>query len=126
MARNARFTLTPNAVNLIATGNVSAALDWQVQVPPGAPKPQRRDFDNGLPVWIVDCLDESDPDAGRASVVSVEVTSPTEPQVQKYQPLELSAVSVSIYVSKTGQLNVSYTGMLKSMTPAQGKPQAAA
>jgi hypothetical protein len=94
MARNAKFQLTPGAVNLIATGNVAPALDWQTQVPPGTPRAQRRDFDTGLPIWVIDALDETDPDASRASVVSVEVTSLTEPQVAKYQPLELSAVSV--------------------------------
>jgi hypothetical protein len=125
MARNARFTLTPGAVNLVSTGNVSPALDWQAQVPPGAPKPQRRDPDTGLPVWVVDALDRTDPTASRASVVSVEVSSMTEPQVREFEPLELSAVSVSLYVAKSGQLNVSYVGTLKSMTPAQNKPQAA-
>jgi hypothetical protein len=125
MARNARFTLTPSAVNLIATGNVAPALDWQVQTPPGTAKPQRRDFDTGLPVWVIDALDETDPEANRANVVSVEVLSPTEPHVEKYRPIELSAVSVSLYVAKSGQLNVSYVGTLKSMTPAQNKPQAA-
>ena len=123
MARNAKFQLSPNAVNLIATGNVAPALDWQAQVPPGAPKPQRRDPDTGLPIWIIDALDRTDPTANRASVVSVEVTSMTEPQVREFEPIDLSEVAVSIYVTKTGQLSVSYTGMLKAMTPA--KTQAA-
>lgn len=125
MARNARFQLTPSAVNLIATGKVAPAVDWTVDVAPGAPRQQRRDFDTGLPVWLVDCLDESNDEANRASVVSVEVTSPTEPTPEKFKPIELSAVSVSLYVGKTGQLVVSYVGTLRSMTPAQNKPQAA-
>ena len=123
MARNAKFQLTPNAVNLIATGNVAPALDWQAQVPLGAPKPQRRDPDTGLPIWIIDALDRTDPTANRASVVSVEVTSMTEPQVCEFEPIDLSEVAVSIYVTKTNQLSISYTGMLRAMTPA--KPQAA-
>jgi hypothetical protein len=126
VAKKARYTLTPGAVNLIATGKVAPAVDWTVDVAPGAPRVQRRDFDTGLPVWLVDCLDESDPEAGRASVVSVEVTSPTEPAPAKYQPLELSAVSVSLYVDKRGQLVVSYVGMLKSMSPARSGGSAAA
>jgi hypothetical protein len=125
MAKNAKFQLTPGAVNLIATGNCAPALDWQAQVPPGASKPQRRDPDTGVPVWIVDALDRTDPTASRASMVSVEVTSMTQPQVREFEPIDLSEVAVSLYVTKTGQLNVSYVGMLKAMTPAQGKPQAA-
>ena len=121
MARSAKFQLTPNAVDLISTGNVSPALDWQTQVPPGAPKPQRRDPDTGLPIWIIDALDRTDPTANRASVVSVEVTSMTEPQVREFEPIDLSEVAVSIYVTKTNQLNVSYTGMLKAMTPAKSQ-----
>jgi hypothetical protein len=113
MARNARFTLTPSAVTLIATGKVAPAIDWTVDVPPGTPRVQRRD-ETGLPVWLIDCLDESDSEAGRASVVSVEVASPTEPTPAKYRPLELDSAHVSLYVGKTGQLVISYTASLKS------------
>src|SRR5215204_6180730 len=114
MARNARFTLSPDHVQLVATGKVSPAIDWQTPVAPGAPRAQRRDPETGMPLWVVDALDEGDPDASRASVVSVEVQSMTEPAPAKFRPIEFDGpVAVSVYVAKSGQLNVSYVGTLK-------------
>lgn len=114
MARNARFTLSPNHVQLIATGKVAAAVDWTVDVPAGAPRAQRRDPDTGMPVWLIDALDESDPEATRAAVVAVEVTAMEEPAPAKYAPLELSAARVALYVDKRGQLVLTYVATLKA------------
>lgn len=122
MARNARFTLSPEYVTLVATGKVAPAVDWSGEVPPGTPRPQRRHELTGLPLWVVDCLDESNEDANRASVVPVEVASATEPTPAKYRPLDLDEVAVSMYVDKRGHLVVSYTGALK---PAGARTAAA-
>lgn len=113
MARNARFTLSPDHVTLVATGKVAPAIDWSVEVSMGAPRAQRRHELTGLPLWVVDCLDESNEDANRASVVPVEVASATQPEPVKYRPLDLDEVAVSMYVDKRGQLVISYTGSLK-------------
>ena len=125
MARNARFTLNPASVQLVATGKVSAAVDWTVDVAPGTPRAQRRD-DYNTPIWLVDCIDESDPEAGRASVVGVEIASPVAPNIEKYRPLELSTAQVSLYVDKRNHLAVGYTATLKSAAKSASGSQSAA
>ena len=122
MARNARFTLIPDHVTLVATGKVAPALDWSVQVPIGTPRNQRRHDLTGLPLWVIDCLDESNEEANRAAVVPVEVGSATEPTPAKYRPLDLDEVAVSMYVDKRGHLVMTYTGSLK---PAGARTAAA-
>ena len=113
MARNARFVLNPATLALVATGKVAPVLDWDVQVPPGTPRPQKRD-DQGVPLWVLDCLDETDQEAGRASMVGVQVSAPIQPTPVKYRPVEVDAAEASVYVSKQGQLMVSYRATLSA------------
>ena len=121
MAKRAAFTLDPNKTILISTGQCAPVTKWIDGAAPGAIRPQDTDPDTGKPLWVIDALDESDPEADRAIVVGIRVASNTEPHPAKYQPLAFDSLTVSCYVRKAdAQLVSMYAGVLKAAA-AQSK-----
>lgn len=119
MAKRASFQLDPGKTILIATGNVAVVTRWIEGAAPGSVRPQETD-EHGVPLWVVDALDESDPEADRASVVGIRIASVMEPKVEKYRPLAFEALSVSCYVRKAdGALVSMFNGALKSAAAAK-------
>jgi len=91
----ADFPIDTSRFPLFATGKVTAVTEWIDGKPS---KNQQRDADTGMPLWMVDVL--IDDDAARSTVAGVQVGSPTEPQVQKFRPVEFAGLAVSVYVNR--------------------------
>lgn len=116
MAKRAQFVVDPSRVNLIATGKVQPVTVWVENAAPGSVRPQEHD-ESGMPLWVVDCLDESDEEAARASVVAVTVPSPVQPVIDKFSRLTFdraATLTAAVWIAKSGQLSIAYTGRLAS------------
>src|SRR2546421_2527232 len=72
-------------LNLIGTGKVAGKQQY-AQLSDGSSRRTGNQAinDDGIPLWVVDCLIDDD-DASRAEVVGVTVAALDEPQVTKVQ-----------------------------------------
>lgn len=108
--RRASFQLDPKGTAAyLSTGKVSAVPNFDVDTPPGQPRPQATD-DHGTPLWVIDVLVDGEGD--RAQVAGVRVAEPHQPVTEKFKPVEFSTLDVTVYVNKANQLGLMYEGRL--------------
>jgi hypothetical protein len=115
-----------NRVTLIGTGKAAARAEY-VELSDGQRRRsgnQAKD-DNGLPVWVVDVLVD-DPDADRAEVVGVRVSSFDEPTTEKWKPVRFKNLVAVPYADRsTGRVQLSMRADgIEGQAPAH-KPAAA-
>jgi len=97
-----------NRVSLIGTGKAAARAEY-VELSDGSRKRsgnQAKD-DSGCPVWVIDVLVD-DPDADRAEVVGVRVSSWDEPKTEKWKPVRFTNLVAVPYADRsTGRVALS-------------------
>ncbi|MEK6441855.1 hypothetical protein [Pseudonocardia sp. T1-2H] len=92
---------------LIGTGKAAARAEY-VELADGSRKRsgnQAKD-DTGVPVWVIDVLVD-DPDADRAEVVGIRVSSWDEPKTAKWQPVRFVNLVAVPYVDQGGRVALS-------------------
>jgi hypothetical protein len=124
--KRASFQLdtTNGTTEFIATGNVSAVPDFEVEVAPGTQRPQATD-DNGELLWTIDVLIEDGAD--RANCVGVRVPAKQQPVIDKYKPVQFVGLDVTVYIQAkrcsrdrcSAQLGFMYEGRLKQAPAAK-------
>jgi hypothetical protein len=103
------FPIDATRATLIATGKSTPVLEWIEGAARGAVRPQQRDENSGLLLWVVDVLIDDD-DATRAAVAGVQVPSLDAPVVQKFRPVAFTGLRVDVYVQRaTGALVCRWT-----------------
>lgn len=97
-----------NRVALIGTGKSAARAEY-VELSDGQRRRsgnQAKD-DNGVPVWVIDVLVD-DPEADRAEVVGVRVSSHDEPTTEKWKPVRFKNLVAVPYADRsTGRVALS-------------------
>ncbi|MBW0114935.1 hypothetical protein [Pseudonocardia abyssalis] len=117
-----------NRVNLIGTGKAAARAEY-VELSDGQRRRsgnQAKDETTGMPVWVVDVLVD-DPEADRAEVVGVRVSSHEEPVTEKWKPVRFrNLVAVPYADRSTGRVALSMRADgIEGSRPAENKPAAA-
>jgi hypothetical protein len=111
--RRTNFELDAKSTTYLWTGKTTAVPNFDVDTPPGQPRPQATDQD-GTPLWTIDVLVE-DENADRAQVAGVRVAAAHQPVFEKFKAVPFIGLSVSVYVNKAGQLGLMYEGRLRQV-----------
>ena len=87
-------------VQFVGTGKAAARAEY-VELSDGSRKRSGNQAtdDNGVPLWVVDCLVDDD-EADRAEVVGVRVAAWDEPKTQKWQPVRFVNLVAVPYVDR--------------------------
>ena len=124
-----RLPIDSTRLTLIGTGKTAARAAY-AELADGTRRrvPDAQDKnDQGVPMWIVDCLLDHD-DAERAEVVSVKVASYDEPVVPKWQPVKFrNLVGLGYVAQGTNRVAYSFTadGIENAAPAAKPTPNAA-
>lgn len=64
----------------------------------------------GVPVWVMDCLVDTDEDSGeRAEIIGVQVSSPVQPVVKKWSSVRFENLEAGVYLDRrTNQLKQTF------------------
>ena len=97
-------------VQFIGTGKAAARAEY-AELADGTrrrvPDAQAKD-DHGVPVWVIDVLVD-DPDADRAEIAGVKVSSFDEPRTEKWQPVKFKNLVAVPYADRgTGRVALSW------------------
>jgi hypothetical protein len=94
-------------LSLIATGKISPKAQYATLSDGSSRRTgNQATTDDGIPLWVVDCL--VDDDAARAEVLGVTVAAVDEPQVGKLKAVRFRGVTAMVYRDNmTGQPKVS-------------------
>lgn len=112
--RRASFQLDPKGTTqYLSTGCVAPVPNFDVDVAPGQPRPQATD-ENGQLLWVIDVLVE-DESADRAQVAGIRVAASHQPVIKKFEPVSFLGIDVTVYVNKSNQLGLLYSGRLRQV-----------
>lgn len=112
-------------VVLIATGKARPKPEYVKLADGSSRKSGNQAMQDGVPMWLVDVIPDSDDDEDRSEAYAVTVVSHTVPQPPKFQPVIFEGLMAGFYLPKGSNFPVwkfEATGIVKA--PAAGKAAA--